>query len=317
MAPLATSRKRVGGPLRTLSGTQSGPHTGAGATCKAFQYTQLQSGRPDSNRRRPAWEAGILPTELRPRRPLSRPPILRLPSWKINGAVRSRHRNMPTRQDAGVASRLASFAPDNTLRYTGGCHCVAPRTVSFHKDLMRTSIIALALVCACASASRPATESRSNDRILGVDDRSLEVIHTQASVGAVTTSIHAPLSAVWTALPQVYAALGIELTLIDQPSGTIGNRSFIRTRTLAGKRMSSFFDCGSSMTGMRADEGRMIASAVSKVTAGADGQTSLATTVSGAVQTNEGASAQTIPCASTGMLEEAIRSAVARRTGGT
>ena len=26
-----------------------------------------QSGRPDSNRRRPAWEAGILPTELRPR----------------------------------------------------------------------------------------------------------------------------------------------------------------------------------------------------------------------------------------------------------
>ena len=26
-----------------------------------------QSGRPGSNRRRPAWEAGILPTELRPR----------------------------------------------------------------------------------------------------------------------------------------------------------------------------------------------------------------------------------------------------------
>src|SRR3954467_10776852 len=26
-----------------------------------------KSGRPDSNRRRPAWEAGILPTELRPR----------------------------------------------------------------------------------------------------------------------------------------------------------------------------------------------------------------------------------------------------------
>ena len=27
----------------------------------------FESGRPDSNRRRPAWEAGILPTELRPR----------------------------------------------------------------------------------------------------------------------------------------------------------------------------------------------------------------------------------------------------------
>ena len=29
--------------------------------------TLVKSGRPDSNRRRPAWEAGILPTELHPR----------------------------------------------------------------------------------------------------------------------------------------------------------------------------------------------------------------------------------------------------------
>ena len=29
-------------------------------------FDELESGRPDSNRRRPAWEAGILPTELRP-----------------------------------------------------------------------------------------------------------------------------------------------------------------------------------------------------------------------------------------------------------
>ena len=34
----------------------------------SFNYLRrFQSGRPDSNRRRPAWEAGILPTELRPR----------------------------------------------------------------------------------------------------------------------------------------------------------------------------------------------------------------------------------------------------------
>ena len=35
---------------------------------KYLDDSYLQSGRPDSNRRRPAWEAGILPTELRPRR---------------------------------------------------------------------------------------------------------------------------------------------------------------------------------------------------------------------------------------------------------
>ena len=41
----------------------------------------LQSGRPDSNRRRPAWEAGILPTELRPRTTdrAAEPSIAKLP----------------------------------------------------------------------------------------------------------------------------------------------------------------------------------------------------------------------------------------------
>ena len=182
---------------------------------------------------------------------------------------------------------------------------------------MRTPILALILVCGCASASPPTSETPSSDRILGVNNQTGEVLHTQASVGPVATSIHAPFGAVWAGLPDVYNSLGIELTLVDPPTGTVGNRSFIRSRTLGGKRLSAYFDCGSSMTGMRADEGRMIVSAVSKAAPGADGQTSLATTVSGAVQTNEGASAQTIPCASTGTLEETIRSAVARRTGGT
>src|SRR5688572_1759273 len=40
-----------------------------------------KSGRPDSNRRRPAWEAGILPTELRPRTTYraAEPSIAKLP----------------------------------------------------------------------------------------------------------------------------------------------------------------------------------------------------------------------------------------------
>ena len=205
-----------------------------------------------------------------------------------------------------------STAPDVTLdayAYFASSHSIL--------GTMRTSILGLILVCGCASASRPATETPSNDRILGVDSQSGEVLHTQSSTGPVATSIHAPFSAVWAALPEVYSGLGIELTAIDPPSGTIGNRSFIRSRTLSGKRLSAYFDCGSSMTGMRADEGRMVLSVVSRATAGTEGQTSLSTTVSGAVQTNEGASAQTIPCASSGVLEETIRSAVARRTGGT
>src|SRR5258706_2650393 len=38
-----------------------------GSSKSIVSPTDNKSGRPDSNRRRPAWEAGILPTELRPR----------------------------------------------------------------------------------------------------------------------------------------------------------------------------------------------------------------------------------------------------------
>ena len=51
-------------------------HTRKPPQHKPLRWLYLsQSGRPDSNRRRPAWEAGILPTELRPQtRPTLRPP---------------------------------------------------------------------------------------------------------------------------------------------------------------------------------------------------------------------------------------------------
>ena len=67
------------------------------------------SGRPDSNRRRPAWEAGILPTELRPQ-------LLALASFPIYPAV------TPTRYGrrtgaTGVAAGTANdaFSPPCAL----------------------------------------------------------------------------------------------------------------------------------------------------------------------------------------------------------
>src|SRR4051794_12803623 len=43
------------------------PRVDSGASFEvAVQRELSRSGRPDSNRRRPAWEAGILPSELRP-----------------------------------------------------------------------------------------------------------------------------------------------------------------------------------------------------------------------------------------------------------
>jgi hypothetical protein len=180
---------------------------------------------------------------------------------------------------------------------------------------MRTSLLMLALLCGCVSAAPSTQGTGSNDRILGVNNQTGEVLHTQATVGPEVASIHASTDVIWNVLPTVYSDLGIELTVIDKPSGTIGNRSFVKTRSLAGRRLSAYFECGSSMTGQRADEGRVNATVVTKISAAADGQTQLSTTVTGEVQTTEGSSAQTIPCASTGALEEQIRTSVARKSG--
>src|SRR5207245_4891689 len=54
-------------PLPTADGSGSGP-------CAACRAPKNWSGRPDSNRRRPAWEAGILPLNYG----RSPPPILLL-----------------------------------------------------------------------------------------------------------------------------------------------------------------------------------------------------------------------------------------------
>src|SRR5438309_9900704 len=44
-------------------------------TVRQFDCPTLESGRPDSNRRRPAWEAGILPLNYARKGPAATPPI--------------------------------------------------------------------------------------------------------------------------------------------------------------------------------------------------------------------------------------------------
>jgi hypothetical protein len=76
--PCGTITRLPSGPSY-VSSLANGPASGPGDEKARWQnrrglfhvfadqrLTYIQSGRPDSNRRRPAWEAGILPTELRP-----------------------------------------------------------------------------------------------------------------------------------------------------------------------------------------------------------------------------------------------------------
>lgn len=64
--------------------------------------------------------------------------------------------------------------------------------------------------------------------------------------------VEAPLAAVWEGLQGVYQELEIPITRLEAAEGRIGNDGF-KPRTLAGKRMSRWLDCGQGITGPHAD----------------------------------------------------------------
>ena len=176
---------------------------------------------------------------------------------------------------------------------------------------LRSCVLTLTVLCGCASSTSSTRERPSQERVHAVNPETGETMRT-ASVEVASTTVRASPAAVWNALPAAYSAFGIEPTVNDRASGTFGNQSFVRTRKIGDKRVSDYFECGLSTTGQRADEWQIVASVVSKISAAPDGQTRLATMVSGTVHPRDGTSAQSVGCASTGAIENGIKTAVER-----
>lgn len=66
---------------------------------------------------------------------------------------------------------------------------------------------------------------------------------TQARAGTVVQTI----DRVWSAMPALFEQLGIETTLIDPQTHTMGNRS-ARVRRVDGERLARWLDCGYGST---------------------------------------------------------------------
>ena len=145
----------------------------------------------------------------------------------------------------------------------------------------------------------------TRDRVILTDESGQRYRSTE-SAGPIEGEVNATVDAVWTALPAVYEALGIPLAHLDRPSGQMGNKQIVRTGRLAGQRLSRTFDCGASMTGERADQGRITASVITQVWMRSDGRTGIATTVVSTMKPLDGTSTAPTSCATTGWLEKEI-----------
>lgn len=135
-------------------------------------------------------------------------------------------------------------------------------------------------------------------------------LRTAAEDGARTARIAAPADAVWQAVAVAYEELGIPLETIDPATRRIGNTSFVRSRQLGGRPLSTFLACGYDATGTPvADSHRLQLHVMSEVVG--HGEETDFTILVRAVGLPGAASTNRVPCRTTGALEQRIANAVA------
>ncbi len=163
----------------------------------------------------------------------------------------------------------------------------------------------------CATTSAPSSGGALPPVMTTRSNRSAEV-RTRAEV-ARAERIEFPMQAVWDALPGVYAELGVPEVGADPAARTVGNGSFVVSRTLGGEPLSRFVACGTTPVGRPvADEARVQMDVRTVVTA-EGGETSMRTTVQATARGNRGTSSDNLACTSTGRLEARIATTLRRK----
>lgn len=112
------------------------------------------------------------------------------------------------------------------------------------------------------------------------------------------------------AVSLVLANVGIKADVRDSAGGMIGNIKLVRSRQFNRTPLSVFFDCGSSMTGLRADYYRLTMPLLVMLDPlGAD-RTTMRIALVASAQDPTGSSNQPVLCESTGALEARLRKAI-------
>jgi hypothetical protein len=122
--------------------------------------------------------------------------------------------------------------------------------------------------------------------------------------------VAAPPMKVFAAASMVLNNLRIPIDVSDSTIGLLGAAKLTRSRNLAGRALSRYLECGSGMTGPRADTHRVQMPLLFMLDPGADGGTRLRIALVGSAMDNAGTSTQPVACASTGILEGELRKAI-------
>ena len=122
--------------------------------------------------------------------------------------------------------------------------------------------------------------------------------------------VAAPQMKVFRAASMVLNNLRIAIDVSDSTIGLVGAAKLTRSRNLGGRALSRYLECGSSLTGPRADSHRIQMPLLFMLDPGAEGTTKLRIALVASATDNAGVSTQPVACASTGVLEGELRKAI-------
>lgn len=179
-----------------------------------------------------------------------------------------------------------------------------------------TILLALAGTASCASSgSSPESGiATPSERIVAADNQG--VIRTTVAPNA-KVSIPVPPGQAFAALKSAYDELGVPVTTNDAASGRVGNTSFWKARKLGSESISTYLNCGESLTGTIADNYRVYFSVMSAIRSDGKGGSELETALSAYAQNMEGTAGDKIPCGTTGRFEERLQKSVVQKAAAT
>jgi hypothetical protein len=177
-------------------------------------------------------------------------------------------------------------------------HCTLRRIAS-------PTLLVLAAACAGGPNTRISPNNQTNNTVLVTSDGTSMLTGSSAVANSVRTAL--PADSALARLRAAYEAASVPVTLLDPATGRVGNPRLVIRRALNREPLSTFVDCGRSLTAVHADQDQLTLSIVSTVRALPGGGSAVETLLTGsASDRTSGNVSDMLPCTTRGALETRI-----------
>ena len=141
------------------------------------------------------------------------------------------------------------------------------------------------------------------------------VYRVNNSNGGITGYVRGTPEDVWKTLLVTYNDLKLPITALDEGSRQISSSDTRAPRTLGGKPLGDYLDCGSGISGPRVDGYDVAYTLVSVVTPAGGDSTAVQSSLVASATSRGGTSNAPVDCVTTGMLEKRVARLVSLKLG--